>query len=339
MAAPSTPHDLIDRIAATADEQGLPLVAAVTVDGELVASVERGDADRRCSVPNTVDTVFGVASVTKAVTALVVMSLVDEGLLALDAPARRWLGDDLPLIDDEVTIDHLLVHRSGIGDYLDETAIDDDNDYVMAVPVHRLATTESYLAVLDGHQQVSIPGAEFAYNNGAFVVLALIAQRAAGVSYRQLASDRVFAPAGMGSSEFHRTDELPAGVAAGYLEQSGLRTNMLHLPVLGVGDGGLYTTVADLDRLWRAFFAGSIVPSSLVDVMVEVVTPSSPDGPYGRGFWLVEGSSAARLIGGDTGISVVSVHDRSTRTTATVVSNMTSGAWPVVGCLDAIVTR
>ena len=50
------------------------------------------------------------------------MSLVEEGRLGLDTTARSVLGDDLPLIDDTVTIEHLLAHRSGIGDYLDEDA-------------------------------------------------------------------------------------------------------------------------------------------------------------------------------------------------------------------------
>ena len=53
------------------------------------------------------------------------------------------LGDDLPLIDDRVTVEHLLAHRSGIGDYLDEDADRDVTDYVLPVPVHQLADTEA----------------------------------------------------------------------------------------------------------------------------------------------------------------------------------------------------
>ena len=68
------------------------------------------------------------------------------------------LGPDLPLIDAAVTIEHLLAHRSGIGDYLDEPAVGDVTDYVMPVPVHQLATTQDYVPVLDGHPQVSPPG-------------------------------------------------------------------------------------------------------------------------------------------------------------------------------------
>ena len=55
-------------------------------------------------------------------------------------------------------VEQLLAHRSGIGDYLDEDEQDDNNDYVLAVPVHELATTEQFLAVLDGHPMKYEPG-------------------------------------------------------------------------------------------------------------------------------------------------------------------------------------
>src|SRR5687768_13596921 len=82
-----------------------------------------GLADRAHEVPNTVETLFAIASGSKSLTALAVMSLVERGTLELGTTARSLLGDDLPLIADDVTIEHLLAHRSGIGDYLDEDAV------------------------------------------------------------------------------------------------------------------------------------------------------------------------------------------------------------------------
>ena len=79
-----------------------------------------GLADRAHGVPFTADTRVAVASGAKGFTALTVMRLVEDGVLSLDTRARDLLGDDLPLIDDAVTVEHLLAHRSGIGDYLDE---------------------------------------------------------------------------------------------------------------------------------------------------------------------------------------------------------------------------
>src|SRR6185503_19040142 len=105
-----------------------------------------GLADRAHAIPNATDTRFAIASGMKGFTALTIVSLIDDGTIELTTTARAVLGDDLPLIDDGVTIEHLLAHRSGIGDYLGEVVHADVTDYVMPVSAHELATTEQYLA-------------------------------------------------------------------------------------------------------------------------------------------------------------------------------------------------
>lgn len=316
-------------IATIADERGLSLVATVDVDGARIVEVVRGEADRRCGVPITPATRFALASGTKTFTAVTVMSLVADGTIGFDEPVRRHLGDDLPLIDDRVTVEHLLAHWSGIGDYLDKEAMEGHADYVMQVPLHRLHSPESYLQALDGFPQVAEPGAGFVYNNGGYVVLALVAERAAGRPYAELVEERAIAPAGLRSTTFERADELPPDVAIGYLELTGLRTNALHIPLIGVGDGGLTSTVDDVDRWWRAFFSGALVPLDLVTRMVEPRSTSDWGPRYGLGLWLDSSGPVAMLEGADAGISFRSLHDPTTRTTATVMSNASLGAWPV----------
>jgi len=211
-------------------------------------------------------------------------------------------------------------------------------DYVMPVPVHLLDSAEAYLAVLDGHPQAFAPGERFTYNNGGFVVLALLAERAAGVPYADLVRARVTEPAQMADTAFVRSDEVPGGMATGYLHDTGLRTNVLHLPVLGVGDGGLTTTVADVRRLWEALFAGRIVPPEWVERMT---TPSGdfPTGErrYGLGFWLDPEGAGVQLEGYDAGISFESVYDPASGDSWTVVSNTSEGAWPVARGLADVV--
>jgi CubicO group peptidase (beta-lactamase class C family) len=305
-----------------------------------VVRVDRGDATeiaraygvahRGYEIPNEVETRFAIASGTKGLTALAVVSLVEEGLIELAAPARLLLGDDLPLIGDGVTVEHLLAHRSGIGDYLDEDGDVDIYDYPMPVPVHELAATEDYLVALDGHAPKFEPGEGFSYCNGGYVVLALIAERASGVPFHELVVERVCRPAGMRDTEFLRSDELPGGAAAGYLWVDGLRTNALHLPVRGSGDGGIYTTTADIRALWTAFFAGNVVSPSWVTEMTQPRS-DSPDHSrrYGLGFWLHSSTETVILEGYDAGVSFRSLHDPRSDLTCTVISNWTDGAWPV----------
>src|SRR5712691_1537606 len=272
---------------------------------EVELAVPYGLAHRGYEISNTVDTRFAIASGTKGLTAVAVASLIEDGSLDLSTTARSVLGEDLPLVGDDVTIEHLLSHRSGIGDYLDEEADHDVADFLMPVPVHELATTERYLAVLDGHGTKFPPDERFAYSNGGYVVLALIAERTSGVPFHELVRQRVCEPAGMDDSEFLRSDELPGRAALGYLTIDGVsRTNVFHLPVLGSGDGGIYSTLADVTSFWSALFAGRIVSA---DWVAELVRPRSEvpraSRRYGLGFWLDGSSDVVMLEGSDAGVS------------------------------------
>jgi CubicO group peptidase (beta-lactamase class C family) len=311
-------------------------VVSVQRRGETEFAQAYGLADRAGQIPNTVGTRFAIASGTKGLTALAVVSLINDNALALSTTARSVLGADLPLIGDDVTIEHLLAHRSGIGDYLDEESEYDVTDYVLRVPPQDLATTEGYLAVLGGYPAKFPAGERFSYCNSGYVVLALIAERVSGVAFDQLVAERVCGPAAMADTGFLRSDELPAGTALGYLPIPGRsRTNVLHLPVKGSGDGGIYSTAADISALWQSLFAGRIVPDRWV---AEMVRPRS-DVPaeskrYGLGFWLGQHSDTVILEGFDAGVSFRSVHDPRSALTCTVISNSSDGAWPAARRLD-----
>ena len=105
---------------------------------------------------------------------------------------------------------------------------------------------------------------------------------------------------------------------------------MLHLPVRGSGDGGIYSTAADISSFWTQSLRGPDRVRGL----------GRGDGPppqrrarmssrYGLGFWLHETSDAVMLEGYDAGVSFRSVHDPSRGITHTVISNTSEGAWPI----------
>ena len=218
-------HALVESTLATMqpllDSPEFSGVVRVDIAGTTVLESAHGLADRAHGVAMTSGTRIAVASGGKFFTALVVMSLVEQGVLALDTTARSMLGTDLPLIDDAVTVEHLLAHRSGIGDYLDEDIHDDFTEYLMPVPVHRLVTTEDFVQVLDGHPQKFSPGERFSYCDGGYVVLALLAERGSDTPYHELVDRLVINKAGLTGTAFLRTDELPGDAALGYLFQDG----------------------------------------------------------------------------------------------------------------------
>lgn len=320
-------------VAETARTSGFSGVVRADRGGVTELEVAFGLADRAHAIPNRTDTIFGLASGAKPLTALVVLRLVEQGVLELRTTARSLLGADLPLVADDVTVEQLLAHRSGVGDYLDETVVD-VLDHVLPVPVHMLTSTEAYLPSLEGHAQVFPPGTAFAYNNAGYVLLALLAERSTGASLQQLVHDLVCEPAVMTDTAFLRLDELPGRAAIGYLTREGLRSNVLHLPVLGSGDGGVYSTVADVHALWEALLGGRIVSA---ETLAEMVRPRSDwpeeDRRYGLGLHLDPTGDGLFVEGFDAGVSFASWHLPSRALTCTVVSNWSRGAWPMVRLL------
>ena len=327
---PAKLSDLEEQIATLAAD-GFAGAVRVDVGGKTELSAAYGLADRARGIPMTVDTRLGVASGSKLFTALAVMSLVEDGTLALSTTARSLLGEDLPQIAADVTIEHLLSHRSGIGDYIDEDTDLDESDYVMPVSVHQLATTEAFVPVLDGFPTKFAAGESFSYCNGGYVVLALLAERASGVAYHDLVHQRVCSPAGMDFTEFLRSDALPGDAALGYVLVDGQwLSNVFHLPVRGNGDGGAFTTVDDVHRLWAALLGGQIVSEATVSEMLRPRGDRDENGDsYGLGMLLDLDSGAVQLIGADAGASFSSFHDPERRITHTVIANTVTGAWPV----------
>lgn len=327
--------DALDDAAA---EDAFSGVVTVDTAGERVFTRCYGYAHRALRVPIEASTRFGMASGSKSFTALAVMRLVEDGMLALDRPVREILGDDLPLIDDAVTVEQLLGHTSGIGDYLDEEADWDVADYVLSAPVHTLTTAEAFLPLVDGFPQAFPPGERFAYCNGGYIVLAILIERVTGETYHDAVRRTVFAPAGLSDTDFLRLDELPASAALGYVFDEGDRVNTLHLPVLGNGDGGAFTTAADLHAFWRALLAGRILPEATVAEMLRPRHEIPDEGLwYGLGFATDAAGAIGVMEGYDAGVSFRSTHIAASETTVSVLGNSSEGAWPVIGvAADAV---
>ena len=326
------PRALDDAVAA----ESFTGVATVDVAGQRVLERCEGFIHRALRVPMTAGTRIGIASGSKVFTALAIMRLVEDGELRLDQPVREVLGSDLPLVDDAVTVEHLVGHTSGIGDYLDEESGWTPADFVMTLPVHTLTTAEAFLPMLAGHPQQFAPGERFSYCNGGYVLLAVVLERLTGSTYHDVVRRLVLEPAGLQHTGFLPLNELPADAALGYLANAGDLVNILHLPVLGTGDGGAFTTAEDVHRFWLALLDGRIVSRETVDEMTRPRHDVPDEGiRYGLGFGIHRTHPVLVLEGFDAGASFWSSHVVATRTTVSVLGNSTRGAWPVVSVLAA----
>ena len=139
----------------------------------------------------------------------------------------------------------------------------------------------------------------------------------------------------MPDAEFCRTDDLPTNTAVGYLDNG--RSNVFHLPVFGMGDGGVFMTLDDTTVFWDALFAGRVVSLESVAAMTAEASVHDDTRSDGRGFWLGPGVDHVWIEGMDAGVSFQSGVFRQAEVRYSVLSNTSSGVWPLVRTIrDAV---
>jgi CubicO group peptidase (beta-lactamase class C family) len=243
----------LDRIAPQLLEKyKVPGVAMGLVwDGEVVWSAGYGLADKERGVPVTGDTVFQVASISKAVTSWGVMKLVEDGQLELDAPVEQYLTRwHLPLSNFDpsgVTIRRLLSHSAGLS----------VEGYPGLPPDVQLPSLEESLSGNNGGAgEVRItmqPGAQFSYSGGGYTLLQLIIEEVTGEAFITFMQREVLDPLGMFHSSFEWRADLRPATAVAYSETGAPLPNYLFTEK---APAGLYTTAPDLARFVAAEMPG-----------------------------------------------------------------------------------
>ena len=250
-----------------ADYQGQQPGAALLVlhDGQPLLARGYGLADVAAGLPVTTATNFRLASVSKQFTAMAVLVLQQQGALDLDDPLARWLPG-LPPATSTVTLRHLLNHSSGLIDYED----------VMPEGLDGQLRDADVLAILKGQDRTYFaPGSSYRYSNSAYALLALVVEAASGQDYPAFLRQHLFIPLGMDATHA-RTDDGPAIPARAYghsqIDGQWQRTDQSATSAV-LGDGGIYSSVADLARWLAELDSPQVLPAGLV---AQALTASNP---------------------------------------------------------------
>ena len=254
--------DRIDRLFAAYDKPDSPGCAvAVLHRGKVLHQRGYGLAHLEWDAPITPRTVFPVASVSKAFTALAVALLAEQGKLTLDDDVRKYLPE-LPDYGAAITLRHLLQHTSGLRDvwYLGGLAGWRPDDLVTDRDILNLAVRQKALHFKPGERHV--------YNNTGYTLAGLVVARVSGQSLRAFTEAHVFKPLGMKDSHFHdHHREVVKNRASAY----SLRTGRLEIAVptyAAVGTTGLFTTLEDLARWDQNFYDRRVGGKSALDQML-----------------------------------------------------------------------
>jgi D-alanyl-D-alanine carboxypeptidase len=228
-----------------------------------------GEADVAQHIPVDADQTFAIAGITNPMLATVVLQLVGEGRLTLDADAHRWLPE-LRSVRSPMTIEQLLSHRSGLRDVTQED-------------VDRVGTDPSKLLKAVAKDPLHFdPGTD-----GAFVGIddgarGLIVERILSQPLGDVLDDRVFTPAGMTSTTLGGTPDVHDYAA-------GEDVTATNDPDAFGSATGVVSTAADLSAFFEALWSGDLLSAELVEEMRSSRGTLPPDDhDYGLGLELAE---------------------------------------------------
>ncbi|MBN2562837.1 MAG: beta-lactamase family protein [Phycisphaerae bacterium] len=240
------PAEKVDELFREYDSPNTPGAAvAVMRDGTVVLSKGYGMAQLEYHIPITPETVFDIASMSKAFTALAITMLEKQGKLSVDDEIHKYLPE-LPDFGRPIRIRHLLHHTSGLRDDLTLWVLSGNS-------IEDVITQKDLLALVQTQNQLNFPpGSKYGYSDTNYDLLAEIVSAVAGESFSSWTQRNIFIPLGMTSSRFVEDHAmLIAGRARCYeMNDSGQYRNVT-LNMGWVGSSGMHTTLQDMAK-WIA---------------------------------------------------------------------------------------
>lgn len=237
---------------------------SVMKEGRIIDKRAYGMANLDYDIPLTTASVFHVASVSKQFTAAAVVLLALQKKLSLDDPVRKY-APELPDFGEPITIRHLIHHTSGLRDQWALLGLAGSR-----YSLDRIGN-DDVLELVSRQKALNFrPGEKYLYSNTGYTLLAVIASRVSGKSFRDFTDENIFRPLGMKNTHF-RDDfsEVVKNQAYGYLPARGnaFRTGATNFDT--VGATSLLTTVEDI-ALWdRNFFEPKVGGAPFIEQMHE----------------------------------------------------------------------
>jgi CubicO group peptidase (beta-lactamase class C family) len=269
----------------------------VAENGKIVYKGAYGQANMEWNIPNTPDTRFRLGSITKQFTATVILQLVEQGKIKLDAKLSDYLPDYRKDTGEKVTIHHLLTHTSGIPSYTSQPG------FFQNVSRNPYKVDEFVKKYASGNLDFE-PGSKFTYNNSGYFLLGAIIERVTGKPYEQVLKENIFDPLGMKNTGYDHHDTLIPKRASGYSKTPDGYANAAYLDMsIPYAAGSLYSTVEDL-YLWdQALYTDKVLSAQSKALMYK---PFLEDYAYG---WAItkasfkQNNQPVQVISHDGGIN------------------------------------
>ncbi len=248
----------------------------ISQNGEVLVSRAYGLANVEWDIPNTVQTKFRIASLTKQFTAMAILLLQERGSLTVQDPVCQYF-EECPEAWQDITIHHLLTHTSGIPEHVNPQTLRETGTS---------SIRPSEIIDLFKDRPLDFPpGETWQYSNSGYIVLGYIIDEVSGVPYQRFLRENFFEPLGMDDTGYEGSaNNIIEHRAYGYTSLRRLADYInMSFPYAA---GGLYSTVEDLNVWTHALHNGEVVSQESWDAMLEAAVPIEGEERYGYGLWI-----------------------------------------------------
>lgn len=285
-----------------------------------------GLANRQHRVPNRMETKYKVASITKALTAVLILQLVERGKIDLNKTVKTYLPDYAGEAGMRVMIHQLLNHTSGMAN-IDRSITSAEAAIKNGIPhLQTPMTTDELLSKYASDKLVGESGKKFDYNNADYIVLGKIIESVTGKTYEQVLKENILQPTGMRDSGMLYQHSVLDNLADTYFYREDLKRLANDLPVYienWYAAGAMYSTAADVLKFSDALFGGRLLKRETLEPMFTAGLDE-----YGYGVWVYNdyeiGGRKYQIIkrpGSIMGANAMLFHIREANATIIILSN------------------
>lgn len=267
------PAEKIDeQIKGYVESEGFQGTILVAQNGKIIHQAAYGFADREKKIKNTVKTQFQIGSLTKSFTAIAALKLVEDGILDLNAPIKKYIPDLKDELANGLTLHYLLKNQSGLVPSFDSLTDYENKDL----------TPKELLAIINKSSRDFKPGERYQYSNLGFNLCAIAMENATGKSSAEILHERIFKPLKMNATGVERVSNYPKDRAKGYQKNAKGTTNIENDVSYALGTGDIYSTVEDLFKWEQALYDGKLLSEKSKKLLFD--GGNEEFGYYGYGF-------------------------------------------------------
>ena len=293
---------------------------AVAKVGELLYSKGYGSANPEYDIPNSPQTIFHVASVSKQFTAFAIALLAEQGKISVGDDIRKYLPE-LPDFGHKITIKHLVHHTSGLRDQWELLSL-------AGWRLDDVITRSQVLRLIRHQEELNFkPGEEFSYCNTGYTLLGEIVSRVTGKSFPEWCAENIFKPLKMDNTLFYDDHEKIVKNRAYSFHDSpeGLKKSVLSYA--NAGATSLFTTAEDLTKWSENFYSMKVGNAEVMEQMEErgVLNKGDTLGyAFGQGFGTYKGLKTLTHGGADAGYRSYLMRFPEHKLSIVVLSNLAS---------------